>query len=307
VARAQQELTIAETALRQQESLLKNALIRTGIATGVLASVRIVPTDLLPVPDLSHIEPIQDLLASAAQQRPELAQAGLEIENAKLGLKGAKSALLPSLDLIATLQNNALAGDVNALPIPAVPGSTLTQRPRDEAAVNPFFLGGYGTIASQLLSRNFPDYAIGFQLTIPLRNRAAQAEMVRGQLALRQQEIRRRQLEKQVELEVDRALIALDQARARYDAAAEFRKYQEETMRAEQDRYELGASTTFFVIQAQRDLAQARSAEIAAMAAFSKAAIELDRADGRTLAANRIAFEEAVSGRVSRPPDPCRH
>jgi outer membrane protein len=86
--------------------------------------------------------------------------------------------------------------------------------------------------------------------------------------------------------------------------AVEFLKYQGETMRAEQDRYELGASTTFFVIQAQRDLAQARSAEIAAMAAYSKTAIELDRAAGRTLAANHIVVEEALSGKVSRLPDP---
>ncbi len=192
-----------------------------------------------------------------------------------------------------------MAGAVNPLPV-SFPGSSAPPAPRDPSSVDPFFLGGYGTVLSQILARNFPDYAVGFQLTIPLRNRGARAEMERDQLLLRQQEIQRRQLEKSIEAEVDDAVVALEQARARYRSAAEFREFQERTLRAEQDRYELGVSTTFFVIQAQRDLAQARSSEIAALSAHTNALIELDRATGRTLAANNIVIDDALRGRVRR-------
>ena len=211
--------------------------------------------------------------------------------------------MLPSLDLTATIQNNALSGHVNVLPVPPVPGSGQLPRPRDPGMVDPLFIGGYGTVMSQLLSRNFPDYGVGVQLTIPIWNRAAQADMTRDQMALRQQEIRRRQLENQIEVDVENALTAVEQAMARYRAALQFRTYQEQTLEAERARYELGASTSFFVIQAQRDLAQARSTEIAALTAFNKARSEMDRATGQTIAANNIVIEEAVHGKVARPPD----
>jgi outer membrane protein TolC len=304
VARAEQDLTISETALLQQETVLKNALTRTGVASYSLSTARIVPTDSLRVPDLETVAPIQDLIAKALAGRPELRQSGLQIQNTKLSLKGTKSALLPSLDLVANLQNNALAGQINWLPIPAVQGSSLAPQPRSPTSVDPFFLGGYGTVLSQLFSRNFPDYAIGVQLTIPLRNRGAQADMVHDQLALRQQEIRQKQLANQVQVDVQNALIAVQQARARHQAAVKSRLYQEQTFEGEQGKYELGASTSYFVIQAQRDLAAARSAEIAALSAYNKARTDLDKATGQTISANNIVIEEARRGQVSREPGP---
>ena len=304
VARAEQDLTISETALLQQETILKNALTRSGVASYSLSSARIVPTDPLRMPDRETVAPIQDLTAEAISSRPELRQSGIQIQNTKLSLKGTKSALLPSLDLVANLQNNALAGQINSLPIPPVQGSSLAPQPRNPNSVDSFFLGGYGTVLSQLFSRNFPDYAIGVQLTIPLRNRAAQADMVHDQLALRQQEIRQKQLGNQVEVEVQNALIAVQQARARYQAAVKSRIFQEQTFEGEQGKYELGASTSYFVIQAQRDLAAARSSEIAALSAYNKARTDLDKATGQTISANGIVIEEARRGRVSREPGP---
>jgi len=141
-------------------------------------------------------------------------------------------------------------------------------------------------------------------LTIPLQNRAAQADMVHDQLALRQQEIRQKQLENQVEVDVQNALIAVQQARARYQSAVKSRIYQEQTFEGEQGKYELGASTSYFVIQAQRDLAAARSAEIAALSAYNKARTDLDKATGQTILANNIVIEEARRGRASWAPGP---
>jgi outer membrane protein TolC len=300
VARAEQDLTIAETALRQQETTLKNNLSRRGLSDSPLAAARIALADTLRAPDSQPIEPIQELFARARENRPEIQQSSLQIENSQFVLKGTKSALLPSLDLVASVQNNALAGQVNQLPLPSTQGAPA---PR---VVDPFFLGGYGTALSQLFSRKFPDYWVGFQLTIPLGNQAVQADVARDQLTLRQEEVRHRQIENQIQVEVTNAVTAVEQARARYRAAAKFREYQQQTLEAEQGKYELGDSTTFFVIQAQRDLAQARSAEIAALTAYNKARTELERATGETVEANNIILEEALRGEISGSSHPVR-
>ena len=112
------------------------------------------------------------------------------------------------------------------------------------APPDPFFLGGYTNALGQIFGRNFPNYGIGLQLTIPLRNRVAQADVIRDELQIRQTEVRLHQLENQVRLEVENSLVALDRARANYEAALETRQLQEEALAAEQERYSVGASTS---------------------------------------------------------------
>lgn len=303
VARSQQDLLIAQTNVLQQETVLKNALSRTGMAHSAVAEARIVPTDRITMPETETVEPIQDLVQRALDRRPELMQSRISIENSKIALKGARNALLPTVDAFVDLRNNGLAGQINTLPIPPIPGAPAgTSLVRNPAAVDGFFIGGYGTVLSQLLGRNFPDYTVGVQLNIPLRNRAAQADMVRDQLALRQQELRLQVLVNQIRVDVQNALIGLQQARARYQTATKTRVLQEQTLDAEQKKYALGASTIFFVIQAQRDLAQAQASEVSALTAYSRAKTDLNRATGFTLDENSIVIDEAQRGQVARPP-----
>ncbi len=295
VARRQQELTNSETQLLQQETIIKNALSRIGAASPALADASIVATDRIRVPEREAIQPIQDLVNLAMKSRPDIEQTRISIENVKIGLQGSRSQLLPSLDFQVSLQNSGLAGNVNSLKLR---GQDIPRQ------VDPFFVGSYGSVLEQLLRRNFPDYAVGFQLNIPLKNRSAQADMVRDQLTLRQSELRQQQQVNQVRVDVQNAMIALQQTRARYEASLKERVLQEQTLDAEQKKYALGASTVFFVIQYQRDLAQAQSAEVASLAAYAKARVDLDRVTGQTLATNNIVLEEAKRGKVSRPPDP---
>jgi outer membrane protein TolC len=297
VASRQQDLTVAETQLLQQETILKNALSRNGVLSPAVAEARIVATDRIRLPDTEPVEPIQDMVAQAMSARPELSRQRIQIQNAHVNLRGSKSQLLPTLDAFVNFQNNALAGQVSTLPLPS---DQIVQR----GIPNSFFVGGYGTVLSQLFARNFPDYNAGFQLNIPLRNRAAQADMIRDQLTLRQSEMGLQQLENQVRVDVQNALIALQQARARYRAANKARVLQEQTLDAEQKKYALGASTIYNVILVQRDLAEAQSAEVAALSAYSIARVELDRATGQTLATHNISLAEAYAGNVARPPDP---
>ena len=169
---------------------------------------------------------------------------------------------------------------------------------------NAFFIGGYGTVLSQLFARNFPTYAIGLNLSVTLRNRAAQADMINGALVLRQQQLGLQRLENQVRVDAQNAQIGLQQGRAQYQSAIKQRILQQQTVDAEQKKLAVGASTTYNVILTQRDLVTAESNEVTAMSAYAKAKVEVDRATGQTLYNNNISLEEAFQGVVSRPPSP---
>ena len=252
------------------------------------------------MPDIEAVEPIQDLVGKAASGRPELEQSRINLESARLGLKGTKSMLLPTVDAFADFRQSGLSGLINTQPIPnANPGQPSLVR--NTANIDAYFLGGYGNALSQVLWRNFPDYSVGVSLNIPLRNRAAQADVIRDQLGLRQSEIRFQLALNQVRVEVQNAVISSQQARARYQTSVKNRVLQEQTLDAEQKKYALGASTIFFVIQAQRDLTAAQASEVASLSTYARARNELERSTGQTLTANSIQIDEAMKGSVSRP------
>lgn len=290
VASRQQDLTVSETSVLQQETIIKNALSRTGVFSPAVSEARVLPTDRLRLPTTEPVQPIQDLVESAMRERPELRQAEINIDSTRIGLAGSKSNLLPQLDLQTQFQNNALVGQGNFL------------NPSAGAGLDSFSIGGFGSALGQIFRRNFPDYSFGFQLSIPLRNRTAQADYIRDMLDLRQSELRQRQLINQIRVDVQNALIGIQQARSRYMAAEKNRVLQEQTLDAEQKRYALGASTVFFVIQAQRDLALAQSQEVAAMANYSRARVQLELVTGQTLKANAISISEARNGKVAKAP-----
>lgn len=294
VANRQQDLTVAQTNVLQQETIIKNALSRNGVASPSIADAHIVALDKIRVPAVEPIEPIQDLIAKALAERPEPAASRLNIDNTKISIQGDRSSLLPSLSAFAALTNNGQAGPINTLP----PLSNSLRAP------DPFFVGGYGTYLGQLFGRNFPDYRVGVQLNIPLRNRAAEADYIRDSLSLRQSELGLQKQTNQIRVDVVNSVTALQQSRARYQAAVKSRILEEQTLDAEQKKFALGASTIYNVIQIQRDLATAQGNEVTAESNYIKARNNLDFVTGGILAANKIDIDEAYKGQVSRSPTP---
>jgi outer membrane protein len=289
VASDQQALVTSQTTVLQQETILKNALSRNGLANPAVAAAGIVPTDHIRIPAQEIPETIQTLFSTAIDNRPELQQSRIQLENQKILLTGTRNLMLPSLSAFGDLRNTGLAGDVNTLSPPGTPQ-------------NPFFLGGYGAVAGQVFSRNFPNYSVGLQLSIPLRNRNAQANYATAAVTLRQSELSVQRLINQIHVDVQNALITVQQARAQYSAAVKSRVLQEQTLDAEQKKYAVGASTPFLVIQAQRDLATAGGAEVVAEATYVQARLQLDVATGRALDVYNIEIDEAKKGRVSKSP-----
>ena len=293
VASREQDLTVSQTAVLQQETILKNALSRNGVASEEVYAARVTPTDSLRLSTADPIPSIQELIDQALANRPELRQTKLNVETSRISLSGSKNGLLPTFDLQAALTNNALAGDPNFLRV----GDPTFNSP------SVFFVGGGDTALAQLFKRNFPSYSVAFQLNVPIRNRQAQADYTRDSLSLRQQELRERQQINQIRVDVQNAMIGLAQNRSRYLAAAKAKQLQEQALDAEQKKYALGASTIYLVIQAQRDLATAQGNEVSAMAGYATAKVQLELATGQTLSANRISLDEAKMGSVSRAAD----
>jgi outer membrane protein TolC len=195
--------------------------------------------------------------------------------------------LKPTLQAFAELTNNGLSGPITALG-EQTPGVA-------------YLAGGYDNLLAQMFRRNYPNYSAGIALNIPLRNRAAQSDYVTSELELRQNEIGLQQNINQVRVDVQNAVIGLQQARARYAAALKASALQQQTLEADQKRLALGASTAYQVVLDQQNVASAESAEVQTLANYSHARIGLDQAMGRTLQANNITFDEALSGTLSRP------
>ena len=282
LARSRQDLTNTSGLVAQQELILKNVLTRRGSLDPVVGSAHIIPSDHIQIPAEEPPRDTRELVALALKSRPDLAQAGLQVENSQISLQGSRNALLPELDLVGSVQSNGLSGGTNAFapsPNPLPP-----------------FLGGYGNLLSQLFRGAYPSFTVGVQLTLPVRNRVAQADAVRDELQVRQMQVRRQQLENQVRLEVENALLILQRSRADYEAAVQTRELQEEALDSEQQRYQVGASTTYLVIQAQRDLAQARSTEVVSQGNYAKAIAAVDRATGQTLETYHITVDQAYKG-----------
>jgi outer membrane protein TolC len=287
VASARGDLAYARGYFAQQELILKTYLTRRGTADPAVRSARIETTTPLDVPALEPVRPTEDYVGEALRKRPELGQARLQIANSHIALRGSRNELLPELDFVASGQNTSLAGQRNPFAgptaLPPAPGT----------------IGGFGTNLEQIFSGRYPTYSLGFQLSLPLRNRIAQADVARDEIQIRQWDIRRQQLENQIRLEVEADVVALAQARAALDAAIEARILQEQSVRIELEKYAVGLSTTFLVIQYQTFLSQARSTEVATRNVYVKARAALERATGTIVEDHGINFREALRGFLS--------
>lgn len=302
VAAAQGDVTTAETQVLQQEMILKSVLSKAGVDSLAVIDARVVPTDTIRLPEKEPVRPVQDLVSEAMANRPEVEQSRINVENSRINLKGTRSALLPSLQVYAVMQNHGLAGHLNTVPYPVGSPQAVTGLISGTGNPDLFFLGGYGSVLSQIFARNFPDYGVGFNFSMPLRNRSAQADMIRDQLNLRQQQISDRQLQNNIKLNVVNSRIAVEQARSAYDTAVKARVLQEQTLQGATRRYQLGTSSFLDVVLVQRDLVTRQSAEVAALNTYIKAKNNLETMTGEILRDHGISIDEALSGKVSRPP-----
>ncbi|HTA45786.1 MAG TPA: TolC family protein [Bryobacteraceae bacterium] len=295
VASAQQDLINSDGYVRQQELILKNVLTRNWGDDPMVHDARIVPTDTLTIEPLPTQTPAE-LAAMALQNRPEYQAAVLQLTNTQISLKGTRNELLPELDLVGGFQFSGLAGGLN---------SSLEQSLANPQNISvPGVGGNYGTVIDQIVKGQYPTVSFGINLTLPIRNRVAQADVARDELQVRQTQVRLKQLENQIRNEVEDALIALQRTRAAYEAATLTTRLQEESLAIEQEKFDVGLSTNFLVIQYQSYVAQARSTEVAALDAYAKAKDQYERSVGLTLNIHNVSIDDAFKGIVQRVSTP---
>jgi len=172
------------------------------------------------------------------------------------------------------------------------------------AGNNALSVGGAGTSLNQDLVAAYPEYASGLSVTLPIRNRSAQADNLRARLEEKQFEVSLQQLRQQISLEVRQAAIGLIQGKAQVEAAHEAVSLADQTLDAERRKLQLGVSTSYNVVLRERDAITARQADIAAVATYARALVEMDRSTGSTLERNGIEISDALSGDVTRRPTP---
>jgi outer membrane protein TolC len=284
VSKRDQDLTVARTNLQLQETLMKNAITKS-LDDPVLEAMPVVPTDRIESAQSTPQPPIQESISTALQSRPELAESDVDLINRRISRSAARNALLPSLSLIGFYGGSGLAGLLN----PAFHGTNSSTVPTD-----------FGGAVQNAFNNSAPDYYVGLNLNIPIRNRVAKADQYRSELEYRQAELRLEQLRKQVRIEVRNAQFALDQTGARVEAARKARDLAQRTFDIMKKEHELGAGSSYQTLSAQHDLALAELDLVNAMTVFAKAKIELDRATGTTLEHNGILMQDAISGTLSR-------
>jgi outer membrane protein TolC len=280
VANREQDLTIAKTTLQFQELLIKNAVTKN-LDDPILEAMQVKPTDSSSVMtnQSATSATTEDSIALALRDRIELSESDIDLENRRISRSAARNALLPTVALNAYYGGSGLAGPPN--PAAGVPSTS----PRNWTGA-----------VSNAFSNTAPDYYVGLNVNVPIRNRVAKSDQYRSELETRQAELRMQQLKKQIRIEVRNAQYALEQSRARVESARKARDLAQKTFDIMVKEQELGAGSNLQTLTARRDLSAAESALVAAMTAYQKAKIEVDRSLGTTLDANQISIESARTG-----------
>jgi len=285
LAQSKLALVNSQTALTQDEITLKNLISRVGTADPALEGVSIVPTGTITIPETEESFDIRALVAKAFENRTDLKSTEANLKNSEISAIGTRNGLLPSAQVFATVTNSGLAGAPNLL---------------HNGAPNGYFVGGTGTALRQVFGRNFPTQNIGAFASISLENRQAQADFGIDQLQLRQDQLSASGARNQVEVDVTNSVVALRQARVRYQAAHANTVLQQQLVDGEQKKFQAGESTSYNVIQVQRDLANAKATELVAVVSYESAKINLDAITGTLVEANGITLQEAKTGQVGQ-------
>jgi outer membrane protein TolC len=282
-----QELITAQSNFELQQLLMKNAISRT-LDESSIAELPVIPTDTMSLPENEPVRPVQDLIGEAVDKRPEMHQAVVDLKNREVTKKAARNALLPTVDLVGVYGGSGIAG---------------VQNPAALAAGDPVIpTTGFNDVLNRTFNNSSPDYSIGLNLNIPLRNRTAQADQVRSELEYRQAQLHIQQLKNQIIIEVRNALFSVKQNRARVLAAQKARDLAQKSFEIEQKKLALGASTSALVLTAGRDLAVAESNLVGASTIYEKSRVELDRSVGATLERLNIDLRDAEVGELHQMP-----
>jgi outer membrane protein len=302
LATDQQNLVVAQTTLKEDQEKLKTAIAKQ--VGPELASVDIEPTDKLPEPKEGDIPPLDEALKEAVRNRPEVEQASLNLRNQSYVIQSTRNGLLPTLNAYATYGANALSG-VSPVFGPCPAGTSLGQNGTCQPGnFQPPIIGSRSNGATQALTQilhgTYPDYSVGVNLQIPIRNRQAQADAATALLQERQLRSTLQRQQNQVEQDVRNAVVAVTQAKAQIIAAQKATELARQTLDAERKKFRLGESTTLNVILTEQQLTTAEGNEAKARSAYAQALVTFGQATADLLDRYNIKIADAKTGEVHK-------
>lgn len=265
----------------------------------------IVPTD--PVDLQVPVVSLPDALQTAMQNRPELAQSNVVKEINEIDQRFYKDQTKPGVDLVGTYGVNGLAGAVSTAGVNPFTASSVQVRQRVDQlselagldplpvvppqTFSPDLLGGYGASLQNLLANRYGNFRVGVQISLPFRNRTAEAQLGRSLVEGERIATQREQLEQAIQVDVRNALQSMRSAESRLRAAVATREANEQQFASEQRKLDAGQSTTFLVLERQTALTTARGLELKAQTDLNKAIADLQRATGNALSVNSIVVK----------------
>jgi outer membrane protein TolC len=269
LASSRVSLLTARTRAEQQEALIKALISRAN--DPALDRISIEPADALPQPSDADVQPVTASVAQALASRSAIRQASLSLKNQRIAEDFTRRNLLPTLSVYAAYDGFAL----NA---------------------------GTSAAVRQLWRAVFPEYSFGVTLSVPVFNRAAQADGMRAEFERQSAEAALQRTKSQIELQVKSAAVSLEQGRSSIAAAARAVEASRIAYEGAQGKLEIGVVTAYQVMLAERDLRAAESAEIQARADYAKALVAHDVAMGRLLSRYDIRFDDALRGGLLEGP-----
>lgn len=267
---AQRKVTViqAEYALKQVETTLRQTVGADLDARAGALDLEL--TDTAETGGKLEIVDLQESLVDALKNRPEIdaqnQQLAIDDTNAKLAVNN----LRPDLNLSASYTSNGLGGIIFDST-----GALVSN-------------GGFGDSLSQLGGFSFPTYGISLQMRFPLRNSAAAADLGTALVSKRRNLYQMRGLQQSISAQVKNAVHDLELAELVITAAKDSRELAAKNLAAEERKYQLGAETIFFVLDAQNQLSQAEQSLVQAQVSYQKALAEVDHATGNLLAKHKL-------------------
>ena len=294
VAADKQALIASQTNLEYQQLVMKQAIARN-LNDPQLSAAPVIPTDRVALDRLPEEDmPVEGLISEAYANNPQIEQAVLNMKNNKITIKAEKNGLLPTVDAYAFYGATGLGGSQS-------PGAINFDTGKPYAA-GTFPQTTYGGAFEDLFNSSSPNKGVGVNVTVPLRNRTAQADQARSQMELHQSEMRLQQLYTQIRIQIINGRYALTNDRAQVSAAQAQHDYAQQSFIAEQKKYKLGASTSANVLQQERNLAIAENSLISATAAYARDRAALLQLLSTTLDRYNINIGDTAAGTVAQAP-----
>ena len=278
-AARRESLAQAEQRLRTNELALKRLIV--GGTGDEVWQAQIIPVDR-PTFNPQPID-IEEAIRTAEAQHTNLARTRYQLDINNVNLGALRNETLPSLDVVGAFQLQGQGGDrflrlgFGGPPVGVIPG-------------------GFGDAIDQIIDADFPVWSLQLQLSYPLGGSSADAQYARAKLQVQQTQAELRQMELQIASEVTNTALQVESIVKRIEAAAAARELAQRQLEAEQSKFEVGISTSFFVVQAQRDLATAQDTELRALLDYQKALIDFERAQKTSLSDAEITIISGGDG-----------